>query len=205
VPTPQAATPETLTAVPPAVPPAPLPQLALPAIPPPPPGPGPAPEAEAPLPLPPAEPEAAPRHTAARPTPRPPSRHRPESHVEARAEDRPAAAAPPSETAPAAAAPAAPPGPVTPPRAVAGLAGNRRPVYPTQARDRGEEGTVLVLVQVTAQGAAASVSVARSSGHPALDEAALTAIRSWKFSPATRGGVPVAAEAEVPVAFHLND
>jgi protein TonB len=182
---------------------APPPPLALPVIPPPPPGPS--LSAIAPLPIPPAEPETVPRHTATRPAPRPVVRRRPESRAEARAEARPPAASVASESAPAAAAPAAPPGPTVPPRPVAGLAGNRRPVYPTQARDRGEEGTVLVLVHVTAQGAAESVSVARSSGHPTLDEAAMAAIRSWRFSPATRGGVPVAAEAEVPVAFHLND
>jgi protein TonB len=64
---------------------------------------------------------------------------------------------------------------------------------------------VIVRVQVTAEGAAAAVSLGRSSGHAALDAAALAAIRSWRFSPATRGGVPVAAEAEVPVAFRLDD
>ncbi|WP_048863153.1 energy transducer TonB, partial [Acidisphaera rubrifaciens] len=96
-------------------------------------------------------------------------------------------------------------GPLVPPRPVAGLASNRRPTYPGQARERGEQGTVIVRVQVTAEGTAASVSVGRSSGHPLLDAAALDAIRSWRFRPATRGGVPVAAQAEVPVSFQLDD
>jgi protein TonB len=177
----------------------------------------PAPPATAPsavLPLPPpavaiTRPEAVPRHPqeaehrrAERPAPRLPRR------ASEPAPDRPAAtAAAPALPAPgpAPATPAAAAGPLVPPRAVAGMAGNRAPAYPTQARDRREEGTVIVRVQVTAEGAAAAVSLGRSSGHAALDAAALAAIRSWRFSPATRGGVPVAAEAEVPVAFRLDD
>ena len=47
--------------------------------------------------------------------------------------------------------------------------------------------------------------VAQGSGHAALDEAALAAVRVWRFVPAMRGGFPVAAVAEVPIRFTLTD
>ncbi|MBO0710433.1 MAG: energy transducer TonB, partial [Acetobacteraceae bacterium] len=63
----------------------------------------------------------------------------------------------------------------------------------------------LVRVQVAPDGSLASVSLAQSSGSPALDEAALAAVRQSRFSPATRGGVPVAGAAEVPIVFRLEE
>jgi protein TonB len=47
--------------------------------------------------------------------------------------------------------------------------------------------------------------VLKSSGHAVLDQAAEAAVRGWRFQPATRGGVPVAAPADVPFRFRLQD
>jgi protein TonB len=49
------------------------------------------------------------------------------------------------------------------------------------------------------------VLVKQSSGHAVLDEAALAAVRAWRFEPATLNGAPVEAEAEVPIRFKLTD
>jgi protein TonB len=62
---------------------------------------------------------------------------------------------------------------------------------------------VLLAVAVTAEGRAARVALLRSSGVPALDQAALTAVRSWEFEPARADGVAVACDIEVPVRFQL--
>ena len=92
---------------------------------------------------------------------------------------------------------------MTPARPVGGVI--RPPPYPEQARRRNEQGRVLVRVEVASDGSPSSVSLAQSSGSPALDNAALVAVRQSRFSPATRGGVPVAGAAEVPIVFRLEE
>jgi protein TonB len=82
---------------------------------------------------------------------------------------------------------------------------DRPPAYPEQARRRGQQGRVLLQVNVSAEGAPVAVTVAQSSGFASLDDAALRAVRQWRFVPATRGGTPEPAVAEVPVRFRLSD
>jgi protein TonB len=49
-----------------------------------------------------------------------------------------------------------------------------------------------------------SAMIARSSGHRALDEAALAAVRSgWRFQPRVRDGEAVEAVARVAIDFVL--
>lgn len=67
-----------------------------------------------------------------------------------------------------------------------------------------EQGTVLLLVNVTAQGDAELVRVHQSSGRYRLDEAALEAVRHWRFVPAKRGAQPIAASVIVPIVFELD-
>jgi protein TonB len=93
--------------------------------------------------------------------------------------------------------------PLLPAHPVAGMESDRPPVYPETARRRGQQGRVLLQVNVSAEGLPVTVSVAQSSGYPSLDAAALTAVQRWRFVPATRAGAPVAASAEVPVRFRL--
>jgi protein TonB len=93
---------------------------------------------------------------------------------------------------------------VIPPRSDAAYLNNPPPPYPLAAKRNGEQGTVMVLVQVTVEGLAASVKLERSSGYPGLDDAALRAVRSWRFVPARQGDKPVAAPFVVPVVFSLK-
>lgn len=76
--------------------------------------------------------------------------------------------------------------------------------YPPAAVSAGEEGTVMVALEVDASGRARDVRVHASSGHPLLDEAALRSVAHWSFRPATRKGEPVAQPIRVPVAFRLD-
>ncbi len=78
------------------------------------------------------------------------------------------------------------------------------PVYPIVSRKRGEEGTVVVEVTVGAQGGVQGAQVAASSTHPRLDQAALDAARSVRFSPATVDGRPVDSERTVAYTFRLE-
>jgi periplasmic protein TonB len=81
---------------------------------------------------------------------------------------------------------------------------NPEPVYPLTSRRRGEQGTVLLRVVVTREGTAASVNVDRTSGHAALDQAALDAVRKWRFVPARRGADAVESTVVVPIVFELK-
>ena len=63
----------------------------------------------------------------------------------------------------------------------------------------------MLRVSVGVDGLPHDISVAISSGYPVLDFAALSAVRGWRFVPATRGSTPVPAVAEVPVRFQLEN
>lgn len=79
------------------------------------------------------------------------------------------------------------------------------PIYPRIALQRQWSGTVLLQVLVDVDGRPLDVSIARSSGHRELDEAARQQVlRRWRFQPATRGGTPVQAIGLVPVEFNLR-
>lgn len=58
------------------------------------------------------------------------------------------------------------------------------PDYPPQARREGKEGTARLQVEVLPSGNVGRVELLASSGHPALDQAALEAVRRWSFTPA---------------------
>ncbi|NMM29017.1 MAG: energy transducer TonB [Glaciimonas sp.] len=81
---------------------------------------------------------------------------------------------------------------------------NPAPSYPLFSRRNREQGTVLLNIKVSAQGQAEQVQVKRSSGFSRLDEAALEAVRQWRFVPAQRGSVAVAASVVVPIVFRLD-
>jgi protein TonB len=83
-------------------------------------------------------------------------------------------------------------------------ADNPAPAYPYAARLRGQQGRVLLQVEVLPSGDAGAVAVAQSSGYEGLDRAAQQAVRRWRFHPAQQNGHPVAASVQVPVRFALN-
>lgn len=59
--------------------------------------------------------------------------------------------------------------------------GGIRPYYPLGARLRGEEGIVKIAVCVGTDGCVLDCAVAKSSGYPALDKAALAAVKHARF------------------------
>jgi TonB family protein len=81
---------------------------------------------------------------------------------------------------------------------------NFRPEYPRTAREAGWEGTVMLKVEVLPDGKAGHVSVHRTSGHAILDDAALTAVQRWRFSPAMDGNFPIKTVVHLPVRFDLR-
>jgi protein TonB len=117
---------------------------------------------------------------------------------------------PPAEPKAVAAAPApAPPAParevpITPPVHDAAYLNNPKPRYPMVASKRGIEGTVHVRVHVSRDGRPLQVALDRTSGSPLLDNAALDAVRGWRFVPARRGQEAVEQAVTVPIVFKLD-
>jgi protein TonB len=81
-----------------------------------------------------------------------------------------------------------------------------QPEYPPSSRRAGEEGTVTLAVLVQENGRPGEVKVAKSSGFPKLDEAAVKEVqRNWRFVPGKEDGKPVAMWHTFAVTFRLTD
>jgi protein TonB len=85
------------------------------------------------------------------------------------------------------------------------MEGNPAPAYPLAARRAQREGRAVLRVVVSVAGDAGAVAVVESSGTPSLDEAALQAVRRWRYLPARRNGAPSEDVILVPVRFRLTD
>ena len=81
---------------------------------------------------------------------------------------------------------------------------NPPPAYPRESRYNKEEGTVLLAVELDGDGVVSQISLRKSSNFSRLDEAALAAVRRWKFKPARVAGVGVSSSIVVPVKFVLD-
>ena len=79
-----------------------------------------------------------------------------------------------------------------------------RPTYPASAKRLGVQGTTLLRVQVLENGRVGGLEVEQSAGHPDLDQAAIDAVRRWRFDPARRGDQAVAMWVRLPVEFRLK-
>lgn len=79
-----------------------------------------------------------------------------------------------------------------------------RPDYPKGARQRGEQGDVVLEIRVNAAGIVDRVDIVSPSGFPELDEAAVRAVRTARFTPAKSGGSPVASTARLRLDFRLK-
>jgi protein TonB len=168
--------------------------------------------AAAPLPAPPVHIAQAVPEAVAPPTRTPPAERQvaPRPHSEparkfASLTPPPAPAPAEAQSAEVAAARPVASGPLIPPRPVAGMETNRAPAYPEIALRRDEQGRVMLRVSVSADGRPLEVEVAQTSGYPSLDAAALSAVRQWRFVPAMQAGTAVAAIAEVPVRFRIDN
>lgn len=78
------------------------------------------------------------------------------------------------------------------------------PIYPRSARLAGQEGSVRLRLNLSAQGQLAAIEIRESSGSPALDAAALAAAQASAFAPAESEGRPVDSETEATYRFKLR-
>ncbi len=79
-----------------------------------------------------------------------------------------------------------------------------KPEYPRRSRRLGEEGLVLLEVEVLPDGRAGRIRVLNDAGYPRLVQAAIAAVREAHFTPATRNGRSVSTWVQIPFEFTLN-
>lgn len=78
-----------------------------------------------------------------------------------------------------------------------------KPDYTEEGRRRHVEGDVVLEIVVKSDGGVGSVKLLQGLGS-GLDQKAIDAVRQWRFSPATRYGVPVDVIVEVAMEFKLR-
>jgi protein TonB len=76
------------------------------------------------------------------------------------------------------------------------------PIYPPVALAAGREGTVILEAVIGEDGRVRDVRVMRAV--PLLDQAAMDAVRQWRFTPTLLNGQPVPVIMSVTVGFHLK-
>lgn len=76
------------------------------------------------------------------------------------------------------------------------------PAYPDMARAQGVEGTVMMDALIDATGAVADVKV--TSGPMVLRQAAMNALRRWKYQPAHLNGQPTSVHMNVSINFTIH-
>ena len=84
----------------------------------------------------------------------------------------------------------------------ASLINKVQPSYPPLARQTRISGTVRLHAIISKAGTVQQLEVI--SGHPLLVQAALDAVRQWKYRPTTLNGEPVEVDTTVDVIFSLN-
>lgn len=79
------------------------------------------------------------------------------------------------------------------------------PSYPEEARRQRLEGRVVIRLEVLINGLSGIITIRQSSGQQLLDDAAIEAVRQWRFIPAKDArGTPVLSVTTVPIAFRLK-
>ncbi len=87
----------------------------------------------------------------------------------------------------------------------ASIVGLVKPAYPRFSRIHGEEGTVVLLVYVLADGSPGKVEIVSSSGYHRLDKAAIKAVGSARFIAGRLHGRAVDSTQRIAFRFDLHD
>jgi periplasmic protein TonB len=78
---------------------------------------------------------------------------------------------------------------------------NVEPVYPSEARARHITGDVLLRILIDTSGNVTDVRVEK--GQPILVDAAVEAVKQWKYRPYVLNGEPVEADAPIKIRFQM--
>jgi len=77
------------------------------------------------------------------------------------------------------------------------------PRYPLSLKYERIEGLVAVAIVIDERGAVVSATVVKSS-HKDFEEPAIEAVKTWKFRPGKKDGVPVKVRVTVPLRFKFE-
>jgi periplasmic protein TonB len=91
-----------------------------------------------------------------------------------------------------------PGGAIKEPKRISGLP----PEYPRIAREAHKEGVVILEAIIDERGQVGRIKVLRSE--PLLDQAAITAVQQWRYTPTLLNGVPVSVLMTITVNFTLQ-
>jgi TonB family protein len=78
-----------------------------------------------------------------------------------------------------------------------------KPAYPKAAREAGMQGTVVLRAQISKEGDIINLELI--SGPPVLADAAIEAVKQWKYRPYLMKGEPVVVDTEVQINFSLPE
>jgi len=100
--------------------------------------------------------------------------------------------------------PVRPPGPTRPVPVSTGvmqglLLTSVRPVYPAVAQAARIQGAVVLVATISREGVIENIRVV--GGHPLLVEAAIAAVRQWRYQPYLLNGRPIEVETQITVNF----
>jgi len=84
----------------------------------------------------------------------------------------------------------------------ASLISQTRPIYPPLARQARIQGSVVLHAIIDKQGRVAQLEVV--SGHPLLVQAALNAVKQWRYRPTLLNGDPVEVDTTITVTFTMG-
>lgn len=79
------------------------------------------------------------------------------------------------------------------------------PDYPRRALALGQQGTVILHVEVALDGRPRALKIVESSGYQLLDLAAVSAVKQWEFRPLHQNGQPTISWVRVPVQFKIRN
>lgn len=79
-----------------------------------------------------------------------------------------------------------------------------KPEYPEELRLKGIEGRVVLKFMINFYGFVENIALLEKSPHEPFNQAAITAVRKWQFSPPKIGGSPASVWFVVPIRYELE-
>jgi TonB family protein len=87
---------------------------------------------------------------------------------------------------------------------VAKLVSQVPPVYPAELKQQGIAGTVILRAVISTTGETLNPVVLNTTVNPGLAQAALDAVRQWRYQPTLLNGQPVEIVTNIEVTFELD-
>ncbi|MFT3784205.1 MAG: energy transducer TonB [Nibricoccus sp.] len=78
------------------------------------------------------------------------------------------------------------------------------PAYPEAMKRQNVSGVVAVSIVIDETGMVVSATVAKSS-QVEFEDAAIAAVKKWKFKPAQKDGAPVKTKVTIPLRFNVEE